>query len=68
MFFLRDGVNDPLSLKDSSGNLARFLRNEEKIQQEIGGHVVTRCKEDEFEGVGTTNFGFVEDNSNVSWP
>ena len=61
-------MNDPLYLKDSSGNLARVLRNEEKIQQEMGGHVVTRCKEDEFEGVGITNFGFVENNSNVSWP
>ena len=61
-------MNDPLYLKDSSGNLARILRNEEKFQQEMGGHVVTRCKEDEFEGVGITNFGFVQDNSNVSWP
>ena len=25
MFFLRDGVNDPLYLKDTFGNFARFI-------------------------------------------
>ena len=35
MFFLRDGVNDPLSLKDKFGNFARVIAvfNEEKIQE-----------------------------------
>ena len=41
MFFLRDGINDPLYLEDYFGNLARVLPifNEEKIQEQIGGHV-----------------------------
>ena len=35
MFFLRDGVNDPLYLEDAFGNLARVLSvfDEEKIQK-----------------------------------
>ena len=35
MFFLRDGVNDPLYLDDSFGNLARVLLvfDEGKIQE-----------------------------------
>ena len=42
------------------GNLARVLPafNEEKIQEQIGGFVVSKCKKDEFEGVGITNFEF----------
>ena len=70
MFFLRDGMNDPLYLKDSFGYLARVLRvfNEDKIQEQIGGYVVSKWKEDEFEGVGVTNFGFMEEILDVSWP
>ena len=70
MFFLRDGVNDPLHLEDSFGNLARVLPvfNEEKIQEQMGGHVVSKWKEDEFEGVTVTNLGFVEEISDNSWP
>ena len=33
---------------------------------QIGGHIVSKCKEDEFEGVGITNFGFIEEISDVS--
>ena len=33
----------------------------------MGGHIVSRCKEDEFEGVGVTNFGFIEGIPNVPW-
>ena len=35
MFFLRDGVNDPLYLEDAFGNIARVLLvfDEEKIQE-----------------------------------
>ena len=63
-------MNDPLYLEDSFGNLAKILPvfNEEKIQEQIGGHIVSKCKEDEFEGVGITNFGFIEEISDVSWP
>ena len=43
MFFLRDGVNDPLYLEDLFGNFARVLTvfNEEKIPEQMGGHVVS---------------------------
>ena len=70
MFLLRDGVNDPLYLEDSFGNLARVLTvfNEEKTQKQMGGHFVSKCKEDEFEGVGVTNFGFIEEIPDVPWP
>ena len=27
----------------------------------MGGHIVSKCKKDEFEGVGVTNFGFIEE-------
>ena len=35
MFFLRDGVNDPLYLEDAFGNIARVLPvfDEEEIQE-----------------------------------
>ena len=41
-------MNNPLHLEDSFGNLARVLSvfHEEKIQEQIGGHVVSKCKED----------------------
>ena len=32
------------------------------------GNVVSKCKQDELEGVGVTNFGFMEESSNVLWP
>ena len=61
-------MNDPLYLEDLFGNLARVrpVFNEEKIQEQMGGwvgwggggYVVSKCKEDEFEGVGVTNFGY----------
>ena len=37
VFFMRDGMNDPLCLEDSFGNLARILPvlNEEKIQKQM---------------------------------
>ena len=61
-------MNDPLYLEDSFGNLAKILPvfNEEKIQEQIGGHIVSKCKEDEFEGVGITNFGFIEEILDIS--
>ena len=70
MSFLRDGMNDPLCLTELFGNLARVLSvfNEEKIQEQIGKHIVTKCKEDEFEGISVTNFRFMEEISHVSWP
>ena len=39
MFFLKDGINDPLYLEDSFGNLTRVLPifHEEKIQEQMGG-------------------------------
>ena len=63
-------MNDPLYLEDLFGNLARVLPvfNEEKIQEQMGGHVVSKCKEDKFEGDNVTNFGFVEEILDVSWP
>ena len=33
-----------------------------------GGHIVSKCKKDEFEGVGITNFGFIEEIPDVPWP
>ena len=48
VFFLKDGMNNLLCLEDLFGNLARILLvfNEEKIQEQMGGHVVSICKED----------------------
>ena len=34
----------------------------------MGVHVVSKRKEDKFEGVGVTKFRFVEEISDVSWP
>ena len=72
-------MNDPLYLEDSFGNLARVLMvfnlarvlmvfNEEKTQKQMGGHFLSKYKEDEFEGVGVTNFGFIEEIPDVPWP
>ena len=60
-FFLEAGMNDPQSLKNSFGNLGRVLPvfNEKKIQEHIRGHVVSECKENEYEGIGITIFGFM---------
>ena len=62
-------MNDPLYLEDLFGNLARVLPvfNEEKIQEQMGGNVVSKCEEDKLEGVAVTNFGFVEEISDVFW-
>ena len=70
MFFLMDGMNDPLCLENSFRNLGRVapVFNEEKIHWQIGGHVVSECKEEEFEGIGVINFRFTEKISDVSWP
>ena len=32
------------------------------------GHVVAKCKEDKFEGVSATDFRFVEQILDISWP
>ena len=34
----------------------------------MGGQAVSKRKEDEFKGVGVTNFGFIEKISDVSRP
>ena len=34
----------------------------------MGGHVVSKRKEDEFEGASVTNFRFMEEMLNVSRP
>lgn len=54
----------------SFGNFARVLAvfDEEEIQEQMGIHVVSKRKEDKFEGVGVTKFRFVEEISDVSWP
>ena len=46
MFFLRDGMNDPLYLEDSFGNLARVLPifNEEKTQEKMGDMLFANTK------------------------
>ena len=53
----------PLYLEDSFGNLARVLTvfKKEKIQEQMAGHVVSKCKEDGFEGFGVTNFRLMEE-------
>ena len=33
----------------------------------MGGHIVSKCKKDEFEGVGVTNFGFIEEIPDFLW-
>ena len=52
------------------GNLARIplVFNKEKIQEQMGGHVFSNCKEDEFEGISVTNFKFMEQSLDVPWP
>ena len=62
-------MNDPLCLTELFGNLARVLPvfNEEKILEQIGKHIVTKWKEDEFEGIDVTNFRFMEEIPDVSW-
>ena len=68
MFFLRDGMNNLLCLMDSFGSLAGVLlvSNEEEIQEQMGGHVVSKCKEEEFEDISVTNFRFMEEILDVS--
>ena len=63
-------MNDLLCLEDSCGNLARVLPvfNKEKIQKQIEGHVVSKCKENEFKGTSVTNFRYMEEISDISWP
>ena len=58
-FFIRDEINAPLCLENSFGNLVRVLPvlNEEKTEEQIGRHVASKRKEDEFEGINVTNFG-----------
>ena len=70
MFFLRNGMNYSLFIQKFLENLGRVLPvfNQEKNQEKIGGHVVSECKEGEFEGIGVVDFGFMEEISNVSWP
>ena len=56
-------LNDPMCLENSFENLCRVPQafNEEKIQGRIGGHVVSECKDDEFEGISIANFGYFGD-------
>ena len=63
-------MNYPLCLDDSFRNFARILSvfNEEEVQKEIGGHVVTKCKEDKIGGISVTNFRFMEEILDVSCP
>ena len=63
-------MNHPLYFEDPFGNFARVVRvfKEEKIQEEMGGHAVSKCKEVKLEGISVTNFRFVEEIQNVSWP
>ena len=51
------------------GNLARIplVFNKVKIQEQMGGHVFSNCKEDEFEGISVTNFRFTKESLDVSW-
>ena len=51
-------------------NLARILPvfNEEKIQEKMMGHVVCKCKKDEIESIGATNFGFMKESLDAFWP
>ena len=53
---------------DSFGSLAGVLpvSNEEEIQEQMGGHVVSKCKEEEFEDISVTNFRFMEEILDVS--
>ena len=50
-------MNDALFLENSFWKLGRVLPvfMEEKIQEQIKGHVVSKCKEDEYEDIGAAN-------------
>ena len=58
MFFLRDGINDPLCLEESFGNLVSIplVFNEEKIQKQ--GDML----------FPNENLGFIEQSADVTWP
>ena len=68
-FFIRDEINAPLCLENSFGNLASILPvfNKEKIQEQMGRHVIFKCKDVKFEVISVTNFGFLEESSDVPW-
>ena len=57
----------PLCLDDAFGNLRiPAVFNEEKIQEQIlQGTCVSKCKENEFEGIVVIKFGFMEESSDV---
>ena len=57
-------MNDPLYFEDALGNLSGVPKCILQIQWIIQ-NVVSKRKKDEFEGVGVTNFGFMEKMSDV---
>ena len=50
-------MNGPLFLENSFGKLGRVLPvfAEKKIQEQIRGYVVSKCKEDEYEDIDIAN-------------
>ena len=44
-----------------------YILNDVKIQKQMRGHGISKCKKDEFDGVSATNFGFMEKISDVFW-
>ena len=51
-----------------SSNRAFSVLNEEEIQKQIGSHAASKCKEERFEFINVTHFGFVKELSDFSWP
>lgn len=50
VFFLRNEINDPLCLENSIENLGRVspVFKKEKVHEQIGKHVVSKCKENQW--------------------
>ena len=57
-------MTDPLCLEEYCQGSSGVY--EEKIHGQRIGHIVSKCKEDEFEGIDATNFEFMEDISEIS--
>ena len=57
-------MTDPLCLEEYCQGSSGVY--EEKIHGQRIGHIVSKCKEDEFEGIDVTNFEFMEDISDIS--
>ena len=50
-----------------SSTRAVSVLNEEEIQKQIGSRAASKCKEEGFEFINVTHYGFVKELSDFSW-